>query len=88
MRDKRYLRILGLFELALAIGAILTSISMIAGGGLFAEYPQEWIGKIPFESWSSIGILGLIVFGIGNFQFLILSIFQIASCIFIIYKNQ
>lgn len=66
MRDKRYIRILGLFQIALAIGAILVGISMITAKGLFANYPKEWIGKIPFDSWSSIGILGIVVFGIGN----------------------
>ena len=66
MRDKRYLRILGIYNLALAIGAIKIGISMARGSGIFAEYPAEWLGKIPLAGWVPIGIMGITIFGIGN----------------------
>ncbi len=66
MYNKRPLRLLGLYELLLAVGAIITGVAMINGSGIFSVYPKEWLGKIPFESWASIGILGIMVFGLGN----------------------
>lgn len=66
MYNKRPLRFLGVYELVLAIGAIITGIAMINGSGIFSVYPKEWIGKIPFRGWDSIGILGIMVFGLGN----------------------
>ncbi len=66
MHNKRPLRILGVYELALAMGAIIIGTAMINGSGIFSEYPQEWLGKVPFGGWASIGLLGILVFGLGN----------------------
>jgi len=33
---------------------------------VFVEFPPEWVGVMPFTSWSALAIYGMIVFGIGN----------------------
>ena len=56
--------ILNSFNLLLSLGAFYLGFSMISG--IYDTFPQEWIGKIPFNSWSSLALFGMIVFGIGN----------------------
>ena len=57
--------ILNLYNLLLSLGAFYLGIDMILGKS-FDTWPPEWIGKIPFTSWVSLGLFGIIVFGIGN----------------------
>ncbi|KAB3530014.1 hypothetical protein [Alkaliphilus serpentinus] len=61
---RRY--VLGIYNILLSLGALYTGAMMVWGNGIFAEYPQEWFGKIPFSSWLSLGIIGVILFGLGN----------------------
>lgn len=59
--------ILGSYDLILATIAIFTGILMIRSDyGIFLEYPAEWIGKIPFHSWTAPGVILIILFGLGN----------------------
>ncbi|WP_163972010.1 hypothetical protein [Oceanobacillus halotolerans] len=55
-----------LYQLLLAIGALYVGILMFLGSGVFATFPPEWIGTMPFTNWSSLAIVGIIIFGIGN----------------------
>ena len=34
--------------------------------GIFTQYPEEWLSKVPFESWFIPGIIAIVVFGLGN----------------------
>ena len=34
--------------------------------GLFTQYPEEWLSKVPFESWFIPGIIAIVVFALGN----------------------
>lgn len=58
--------ILNFFHLFLSFGAFYVGVSMFLKRGVFATFPQEWIGKIPFNSWASLALFGIIIFGIGN----------------------
>ena len=58
--------ILNLYNLLLSLGAFYLGVNMIFDKGAFDTWPPEWIGKIPFTSWVSLGLFGIIVFGIGN----------------------
>ncbi|WP_372868834.1 hypothetical protein [Planomicrobium okeanokoites] len=50
----------------LSISAFLLGSYMFLGKGAFADFPPEWIGIMPFSSWNSLALFGMIVFGIGN----------------------
>lgn len=39
---------------------------MFLGKGAFADFPPEWMDVMPFSSWNSLALFGMIVFGIGN----------------------
>lgn len=60
--------ILGIYNLIISLGAVYLGIEMILSrNGIFAEeYPKEWLSKVPFESWVLPGIIGILVFGLGN----------------------
>lgn len=59
--------ILGLYDSVLAISAIVIGIQMIqSNSGIFAEYPTEWLFKLPFNSWVQPGIIAILLFGAGN----------------------
>ncbi|HEX2926746.1 MAG TPA: hypothetical protein VHP38_10920 [Ruminiclostridium sp.] len=67
MLKRRNNIVLGLYDLVLAAGAIITGIQMVmANSGIFSEYPQEWLSKLPFHSWVSPGIIAILLFGTGN----------------------
>ena len=67
MKKNTKSKILGLYDLALAIGAIYIGISMIKSqNGVYAEYPKEWLYKLPYRNWIDIGITSIVVFGLGN----------------------
>lgn len=58
---------MGVYNLIMAIGAIIIGIMMIKSNyGIFVEFPIEWISKTPFESWVNVGIIIIVLFGIGN----------------------
>ncbi len=66
-KRKIYLSLLGAYELFLSFGAILTGSMMVAGNqGVFAEYPRDWLMKLPFDSWVVPGVISIVVFGLGN----------------------
>ena len=58
--------LLGIYDLVLALGAIYMGIMMVSGNGMFAEYPKEWLSKVPFENWVTPGLIAIVVFGLGN----------------------
>lgn len=74
MYQKIRVSLLGAYDLIMAYGAISTGISMIRSSkGVFIEYPNEWLSKVPFESWVPPGIIAIILFGLGNIIAAILS---------------
>lgn len=58
--------ILNSYNLVLSLGAFYLGVSMFLGKGAFDTFPQEWLGVLPFDSWSVLALFGMIVFGIGN----------------------
>ena len=134
MKNSIVNKVLGVYDLFLAIGAIYYGSLMVLGLWWQGEkFPDVWMDKVPFRSWFWPGVIAIVVYGIGNviagtyafsknskgclasggmgvfffisviaslyvleegylatFQFVILSIFQIAlSCIaFIVYINN
>ena len=62
-------RILCVFDLFLATGAIWSGVQMIrsSSGTIFAEpYPDSWAFNLPFDSWVLPGVLAIVIFGLGN----------------------
>lgn len=61
-------RILGIYDLFLATGAIWIGIQMVkSSSGIFAEeYPDSWASRLPFESWVMPGVIAIVIFGMGN----------------------
>jgi len=74
-RDKRIL-LLRIYDFILSLGAVYIGIMMINSKGVFAEFPSEWIGKLPFDNWAYIGAIAILVFGLGNFISVIFSFWQ------------
>lgn len=66
MRQKTSKVLLGIYDIILSLGAIYMGIMMILGNGMFAEYPKEWLSKVPFENWVAPGLIAIVVFGLGN----------------------
>lgn len=66
MNNKRSRVILGCYDLILAAGAIYNGSKMALGSFWGGEFPNEWIGKIPFTSWFYPGIIAILVYGLGN----------------------
>ena len=58
--------LLGIFDLILALGAICSGVLMVSSNMVFSVFPEEWIEKVPFDSWFVPGIIALVVFGLGN----------------------
>ncbi len=58
--------IINVYNTALSLGAFYLGGSMISGKGIFATFPPEWAGDLPFDSWMAMAIVGMIVFGLGN----------------------
>lgn len=70
-------RILCIFDLFLAAGAIWSGVQMItlSSGTIFAEpYPDSWASNLPFDSWVLPGILAIVIFGLGNIIAAVLSL--------------
>ncbi|MBX4259234.1 hypothetical protein KTC96_16240 [Clostridium estertheticum] len=71
---KEKINMLGIYDLVLAVGAIYTGGMMISSsGGMFTQYPKEWLSKIPFDNWIVPGIITIVLFGLGNIIAAILS---------------
>jgi hypothetical protein len=69
MKQLMRVRVLGIYDLFLATGAIWFGVQMVmsSSGTTFAEeYPDSWALKLPFESWVMPGILAIVIFGLGN----------------------
>lgn len=59
--------LLGFYDLILSFGAIFIGIMMISSSsGVFTQYPNEWLSKVPFKSWVGPGIIAILIFGLGN----------------------
>ena len=71
--------LLGVYNLILAFGAIYYGVKMIQGSGIFAEYPTEWLSKVPFEGWIAPGIIAIMVFGLGNIIAAIFSFWKVVG---------
>ena len=62
-------RILGIYDLFLATGAIWMGTQMVTSksGTIFADgYDDNWAAKLPFDSWVMPGVLAMVIFGLGN----------------------
>jgi len=67
VKAKIRLKVLGMYDLILALSAIYIGVMMVSSNkGIFIEYPHEWFPKIPFESWFIPGIIAIVLFGLGN----------------------
>lgn len=54
------------YNLLLSLGAFYTGMMMFSESGVFASFPQEWQGKVPFYNWSIAAFFTILIFGIGN----------------------
>lgn len=54
------------YNLLLALGAFYMGTSILLSEGIFGEFPPEWTGRMPFNSWESLALFGIVVFGVGN----------------------
>ena len=54
------------YNLLLALGAFYMGTSILLGEGIFGEFPPEWTGRMPFNSWESLALFGIVVFGVGT----------------------
>lgn len=73
---KKVSTILGVYDLFMATGAIWLGVGMVTSrsGTIFAEsYPESWEANLPIDNWIALGVLGIIVFGLGNIGAAILS---------------
>lgn len=66
MKGKVSRVILGVYDLFLAIEAIYYGSKMALGIWWGGEWPQEWIGRVPFRSWFWPGVIAVVLFGLGN----------------------
>lgn len=66
MNKRKVHYVLGIYDAVLALGATMTGLLMLLGKGVFNEFPKEWLSNTPFNSWTVIGLIILVVFGIGN----------------------
>ncbi len=60
------MNLLGIFDSIIALGAIYTGVMMVGSKTVFSVFPNEWLSKVPFESWFIPGIIAIVVFGLGN----------------------
>ncbi|WBW94721.1 hypothetical protein [Oceanirhabdus sp. W0125-5] len=66
MKQKNRIILLLIYDLIIALSAIRKGIRMIRAEGIFMEYPKEWLTKVPFQSWFVPGVIGILIFGVGN----------------------
>lgn len=58
--------ILGCFDLVLATGAIFNGSKMVLGAFWGGEFPDVWLGRVPFTSWFFPGVIAITLYGLGN----------------------
>lgn len=58
--------VLGGYDLFLAAGAIYNGINMALGLFWNGEFPEVWLGRVPFTSWFYPGVIAIAVYGLGN----------------------
>lgn len=63
MKGKLRINLLGIYDLILSLGAICMGLQMIITN---QNYPEEWLSKLPFQDWVMIGVIGILLFGVGN----------------------
>lgn len=67
MKLKSRNRLLGIYDVILAIGATYTGYLMIrSNSGIFTTFPKEWLDKVPFDNWATLGFIVVLLFGLGN----------------------
>jgi hypothetical protein len=67
MKSRTAQSLLGIYDLILAAGAVYIGSLMIQSSkGAFAEYPREWLSKLPFDDWAIPGMIIIVLFGAGN----------------------
>lgn len=79
MKQTTRARMLGIYDLFLATGAIWFGFRMVmsSSGTIFAEeYPDSWAASLPFDSWLMPGILAIVIFGLGNIIAAMFSFFK------------
>ena len=78
MKQSIRARMLSIYDLFLATGAIYCGIQMVRSDyGIFSgEFPESWATNLPFDSWVMPGILAITIFGLGN---IIASVFSFVS---------
>lgn len=59
-------KMVSLYHLFLSVSAFVLGTYMLFGEGSFDTFPNEWVGTMPFSSWMSLAIVGMILLGIGN----------------------
>ncbi|SHH71375.1 hypothetical protein [Clostridium grantii] len=72
MKKKWFINLYGIFELLIAVAAIIVGISMVSSpnglvGSFPPEFPEEWLDKVLFTNWFIPGIIAILIFGLGNF---------------------
>jgi hypothetical protein len=72
MKQKLCANLFGIFELLIAVAAIIVGISMVMSpnglvGSFPPKFPQEWLDKVLFTNWFIPGIVAIFIFGLGNF---------------------
>lgn len=60
-------KVLGVYDLFLAMGAIYCGSLMVLGLWWQGErFPEVWMDKVPFRSWFWPGVIAIVVYGLGN----------------------
>lgn len=66
MKERISRKILGGYDLVLAVGAIYNGLIMVSGKWWDGEWPDVWVGRVPFASWFWPGIIAITIYGLGN----------------------
>ncbi|MDF2907432.1 MAG: hypothetical protein K0R34_2753 [Herbinix sp.] len=78
MKRRNYL--LGFYDLLLSFGAIFIGVMMVSSSyGVFIQYPEEWLSKVPFKNWVVPGFVAILVFGLGNIISAVLSLRKLSN---------
>lgn len=64
LKISRYM--LGIFDLVILVNVLIVGIAMIRQTGIYMDYPAEWLSKTPFDNYVLPGIIGILIYGIGN----------------------
>ena len=72
------------YALLLTLGAFYLGTVMLFNRGVFGEFPPEWVGVMPFSSWSALALFGIIVFGLGNAAIAAVGWFKKGKTVFVL----